>query len=756
MQKETQDNIYEFYRILEDYVPKSVVTRKNNKKSWEYGYNEEFDMVVISKDGTIGEIYEIEGLVVAIPATPRKVDGSSKKKQDQFWERKELPAPLKKIRSRAKWSSMDDSFKKRWVGYIDEEFRRRSDGYWFMNNGKATYLPGSQYMYLQWSPIDVGYPDFREANRILYIYWEAAIADPRSYGIVYGKIRRSGFSFMGASELTNRGTLLKKSLLGVLSKTGKDAKNFFKRVVRIDSDYPFFFQPIRDGSTNPETAIKYQVPAAKITRKNMNDVFDEEGISEGLDTVIDWRNTADNSYDSEKLKFLVHDESGKWEKPVDITQNWRVIKTCLRVGRKIVGKCMMGSTVNAQKKGGAGFKKIFEESDPRTRNKNGQTKSGLYKIFIPTEWNMEGFIDKYGMPVFRTPENPIEGIDGEMIDMGAIDFWEGEAEFLADNPVDLNEFYRQYPRNPAHMFRDDAKESVFDLTRIYSQIDHNLGSMASKGVSRYRLEWVDNKPFTKVVAVPDPRGRFYTNWIPPKRLQNNVKRGPYGQFSPGNSHIGAFGCDSYDISGVVGGGGSKGALHGLTGEHIDDGPTNEFFLEYIAKPASAEIFYMDVAKALWFWGMPVLAENNKPRLLYFLKNNGMRQFSLNRPDKPKNRLSKAEKELGGIPSASADGINNHATGIETYILKHVGIDPTGKYRPEGECGFMPFDRTLLDWANYDINNRTLFDATVSSGFAIMAVNRASYGVKKEKRDIMIKFGSYDNRGTKSRLNSYED
>jgi hypothetical protein len=38
-------------------------------------------------------------------------------------------------------------------------------GYWFMNNGKPTYITGSHYMYLQWTSIDVGYPDFREANR---------------------------------------------------------------------------------------------------------------------------------------------------------------------------------------------------------------------------------------------------------------------------------------------------------------------------------------------------------------------------------------------------------------------------------------------------------------------------------------------------------------------------------------------------------------------------------------------------------------
>ena len=70
--------------------------------------------------------------------------------------------------------------------------------------------------------------------------------------------------------------------------------------------------------------------------------------------------------------------------------------------------------------------------------------------------------------------------------------------------------------------------------------------------------------------------------------------------------LGAFGCDSYDISGVVGGGGSNGALHGKTMFNMDDAPSNEFFLEYVARPQTAEIFFEDVLKACVFYGMPIL------------------------------------------------------------------------------------------------------------------------------------------------------
>ena len=64
--------------------------------------------------------------------------------------------------------------------------------------------------------------------------------------------------------------------------------------------------------------------------------------------------------------------------------------------------------------------------------------------------------------------------------------------------------------------------------------------------------------------------------------------------------MGAFGCDSYDISGVVGGGGSNGALHGLTKFSMEDAPPNHFFLEYIARPSTAEMFFEDVLMAWYF------------------------------------------------------------------------------------------------------------------------------------------------------------
>jgi hypothetical protein len=729
------------YKIIEP-IKRTTIHRLNKKKYWEYGYNKEHDIVVISKTGKIGDVYEIQNLKIALPLAE---DVYSK---DNKWVPIDYPRELKNIKTIFDWQTYPEEFKNKWYGYIDKEFNRREKGYWFRNKGVDTYITGSHYNYLQWSKIDVGQPDFREANRLFFIFWEACKADQRCYGICYLKNRRSGFSFMSSSETVNQATITSDARFGILSKTGSDAKKMFTdKVVPISIHYPFFFKPIQDGMDRPKTELAYRVPASKLTRKSItNTAASNANALEGLDTTIDWKNTGDNSYDGEKLKLLVHDESGKWERPDNILNNWRVTKTTLRLGSRIIGKCMMGSTSNALDKGGDNFKKLYNDSDVTKRNRNGQTRSGLYSLFIPMEWNYEGFIDSFGLPVFNTPRDGVEGPQGDKIDVGVIEHWENEADGLRDDPDALNEYYRQFPRTEEHAFRDETKNSIFNLQKIYEQIDYNDGTMTSGAVTKGNFQWENGIKDSRVIFTPDLRGRFNISWVPSINLQNHVIL-KNGRKHPGNEHIGAFGCDSYDISGTTDGRGSKGALHGLTKFSMEDAPVNSFFLEYIARPQTAEMFFEDVLMALVFYGMPILAENNKPRLLYYLKRRGYRGYSMNRPDKLTNKLSTAEKEIGGIPNSSEDMKQIHAAAIESYIDKFVGLQENGDY------GNIYFNATLNDWSKFNINNRTKHDAAISSGLAIMACNRHLYQPKQLKQTKVLDFGfkKYNNKGSISKI-----
>ena len=729
------------YKVLKNYVDSKTLNHKNKHKKWEYGYNEEYDIVVISKTGQIGEVYEIQNLKIALPKENEVV-----KFENNKWSYSEYPKELKKIKSVFDWEEYPLDFKEKWYDYIDKEFIRREEGFWFINKDVPTYITGTHYMYLQWSKIDVGKPDFRESNRLFYLFWEACKADARSYGMCYLKNRRSGFSFMSSAESVNLATISTDSRFGILSKSGPDAKKMFTdKVVPISVNYPFFFKPIQDGMDRPKTELAYRVPASKFTRRKLDANTKVQEIT-GLDTTIDWKNTGDNSYDGEKLKLLVHDESGKWERPNNILNNWRVTKTTLRLGSKVIGKCMMGSTSNALDKGGDNFKKLYSASDVTKRNANGQTSSGLYSLFIPMEWNYEGYIDSYGVPVFDTPKKAVKDPHGSDIKLGVIEYWQNEVNGLKEDQDGLNEFYRQFPRTEEHAFRDEAKSSLFNLTKIYQQVDWNADLKNSGIITQGNFQWVNGVKDTKVIFMPSKQGRFFVSWIPSVEMQNSVIS-KNGLKWPGNDYMGAFGCDSYDISGTVDRRGSNGALHGLTKFNMDNVPSNHFFLEYISRPQTAEIFFEDVLMACVFYGMPILAENNKPRLLYYFKRRGYRGYSINRPDKKYSKLSTTEREIGGIPNSSEDIKQAHAAAIESYIEHHVGLKDDGSY------GDVYFQRTLEDWAKFNINNRTSHDASISSGLAIMACNKNKYKPNPtfKRPSYNLGFKRYNNKGTLSKI-----
>ena len=51
------------YKILPDYIKPKILKRMNRYNKWEYGYNDDHDMIVISKTGTNWRgIYEIQNL----------------------------------------------------------------------------------------------------------------------------------------------------------------------------------------------------------------------------------------------------------------------------------------------------------------------------------------------------------------------------------------------------------------------------------------------------------------------------------------------------------------------------------------------------------------------------------------------------------------------------------------------------------------------------------------------------------------------
>ena len=691
------------------------------------------DLIGICPNGTQGESIQLGGLVILLPAMPpkEKIQGHGSPNDMQLWQRVSMPKELSRIKSMDEWAEMPREFRQKFSPYIEEEFRRRREGFWFYNDGVPTYITGRHYMMLQWTRMDIGYPDYLEFQRNIFLHLAACEADPRCIGQLYTKCRRSGYTNICSAVLLDEATQVKDKLLGIQSKTGKDAQEniFMKKVVQMFRHYPFFFKPIQDGTTNPRMELAFREPSKRITKNNKT-----TQTGEALNTVINWKNTTNNAYDGEKLHLLYLDEAGKWEKPTDIRDAWRIQRTCLIVGRRIVGKAMVGSTVNPMDKGGKEYKDLWRDSDPDQRNKNGRTRSGLYRLFIPAYDSLEGFFDIHGRAVHSDPEEVVPGIDGEDIVFGARTYLKNERENLKNDASELNEVVRQFPFTEDEAFRDSIDGSLFNVGHIYEQIQYN-DELFPNPVVRGNFVWKGGVQDTEVVFKPDANGRFRIAWMPPVELRNKKKFDRNKRVAP-NADIGVGGVDSYDLDSTVDGRGSKGALHLYNKFHMEH-PANMFVVEYASRPPLAKIFYEDCLMAAVFYGYPILIENNKYGIARHFESRGYDGYLMNRPQHLMSTSAKVSVKTKGIPSNSQDVIQAHAHAIEAYIHNHVGIN-----RETGDYGNMYFNRTLEDWIGFKINDRTKFDLTISSGLCLLAAQKVKPKKKQSSFDERRFFRRY--------------
>jgi hypothetical protein len=695
--------------------------------------NHDEDVISICPNGTKGEVVSVGDLHIALPAQPakKKIEGYGKPNDMQLWQRQPMPEELSRVKSMDEWAETPREFREKFRPYIEEEFRRRREGFWFYNDGTPTYITGRHYMMLQWTRMDIGYPDYLEFQKNIFVHLAACEADSRCIGQLYTKCRRSGYTNICSSVLLDEATQVKDKLLGIQSKTGKDAQEniFMKKVVYMFRHYPFFFKPIQDGTTNPRMELAFREPSKRITKNNKT-----TQTGEALNTVINWKNTTNNAYDGEKLHLLYLDEAGKWEKPTDIRDAWRIQRTCLIVGRRIVGKAMVGSTVNPMDKGGKEYKDLWRDSNPEERNKNGRTRSGLYRLFIPAYDSLEGFFDRHGRAIHSDPEDVVSGIDGEDIVFGAKTYLKNERENLKNDASELNEVVRQFPFTEDEAFRDSIDGSLFNVGHIYEQVQYN-DELFPNPVVVGNFVWKDGVQDTEVVFKPDASGRFRIAWMPPVELRNKKKFDRNKRIAP-NAELGVGGVDSYDLDATVDGRGSKGALHLYNKFHMEH-PANMFVVEYASRPPLAKIFYEDCLMAAVFYGYPILIENNKYGIARHFESRGYDGYLMDRPRHLMSANAKVNVKTKGIPSNSQDVIQAHAHAIEDYIHNHVGIN-----RETGEYGKMYFNRTLEDWIGFKINDRTKFDLTISSGLCLLAAHKVRSKIKKSRFDEKRFFRRY--------------
>jgi hypothetical protein len=736
--------------ITSDVIDRATITRKNKVQGWKYGYDPELDLIVVSKDGTLGEIYYVNGLRIGLPAVPEdktKIINHDLPKYEQKWKREQLPEGL----------TADTEHDPRFADFIISQFTKRHEGVWIYIKGKPLYITGSYWYTLQNVPLDEGYGSFRVIQNDLMLYWEACKADRRCYGIIYVKNRRFGWTSLTNGEILCEGTQTENALCGMISKTGEDAKSMFSKLVRGFKKLPSYFMPIWDGSSAPKKVLNLTEPSKRSAAGGRAVRTDQEG----LNTEIKYYATVLNAMDGEKVFRSAIDEGGKWPKDVPFDKYWPIVKTSHRIGARIVGKAMIGSTMNAKSEGGAEFKVVYDQSDPLERNDNGQTGSGLYKLFIDAAYCIEGFFDEYGYSIVEDPTEPVRNEFGDMQTIGAITFLDNESKALkAMDEATYYENLRQFPRTEEHAFRDKASDCDFDLPKLIDQIEYNENELDPSLIQRGNFSWKDGLQDTEVEWIPNPNGRFYLTWQGLPEYRNKwdwVMEHGIRAKKPRAGHLGSLASDPYNRSTTVDGRGSMGSIHGQTkGVMMEGVPSDFFFLEYIDRPKTVELFFEDVIMAMVYFSMPVLLELSNEKFLTVLRDRGYRWFCMNRPDKTWNDLSPTEKEFGGAPAQGQKIGEAQFYAVEAFINNHVGTetrtDENKRYRNFGEIGKkMYFNRTLYQWKDVDTTKRTKFDAYISSSLVLIANQRRTVVQQTMETELFsLPISMFDNSGNRSK------
>ena len=731
----------------ERYAKGEFFPKENYHKKW---YEEDRDAVIIDPKGTKGEMITLDELNIILPKPPKdkkKILFSEYPKKDQYWRRVEPPKNIT--------PDNIDSFH----DYIMEEFRRRREGVWFMNNGTPVYLTGNNYFALQWCQMfdNKGYMNFRYAQLHMFYHLEACIVDKRCFGQIFLKSRRTGFTYSVLAILMNMATSTANGKYGMTSKSGNDVEEVWEKYSYMFQSLPFYFRPVVKGKVDSPKELYFGKPSDNTKETKKSRKID---IEDYLNTVVDHRPTLNGSYDSVKLDGYLGDEAYKWERPQDYIVHIGMIRPTMVPNGRVVGKAFIGSTMGAMKKGGQQGVDLIKGSfikdrDPITK----MTPTGLYIHFLPAQKNMEEYTDIYGKCWETTPPEGTLNVLGDPIKEGSLDRLKAtEAQLERQGDKFLNEQYRTYPRTMEHAMRDESNECVFNMTKLYEQIEYNKETPEESRYMIGNFDWKDGVD-GDVIFNQRRDGRFKVSWLPSlldntQDFANNVKE-IRGKFYPMNQNFVRFGCDPFSLKSTHGKG-SKGGLHGKTVTIPDAGPNNKFVIEYISRPSDERIFFEDVIKCIRYYGSPILVESNRIDLLRHMRNRGYRPFAMDRLDRPKEKLNDNEKEYGGQLMSSKDILDSHMNAIGAWVENYVGVyrDEIRKVREIGEMGDMPFNETLKDWLAFDPDNRTEYDATISSGLAIMACSTEKYRGKKQERkktNINQFFRQYKNTGNISSL-----
>lgn len=727
-----------------------------------------------------------EGYQCWLPPIPPKeqILFHNLRKEEQYWRREPLPdyyaeRSLEEDSIREKEFELVMNGMKKAVTHFDpvlERYRRiqwnrRWYGLWFMNYGEPTYLTNHHWWYLQVCKFDHkwndGYPAYYEFSRDNFYIRSWCEENPKSLGYMFIGPRGTGKSGEEIACITNNATRFHNHRVGIQTKHFEDDSKKIMiqgKVVPLFNALPKFFKPEFAHGTNPQETLIFQRPSTKGKESKLR----EFGPDFDLNSTIFAAMPGVKALDGETMGEVYESEIGKTDakQVADVYERHDTNVKCVLRNHRKVGLLRKESTVEEMDKGGDQCFKLWKDSDPQQLDRNGWTISKIHRHLVSaldTDTSLEDYIDHMNKN-WGAPCNKYGKVNREIANIKI----QNDLDAVKHDLKKMSSRMRKSPRNASEAFIKDQSKSIFNVFALTQRLEE-IRNMPKPPYIRGNLYWLKDEGGPVGFKQDEHAGRFYWAWFPDEfsgnpepgkwKILNNVrKEAGWDRMGnrrvmtyPKNDHLFAIGTDPIKFSKTKDPRASKASGHGFRKYNInvDNGrpkakwQSHNYIFEYIERPQDPETYFNDMGMACHFLGCSILPESNIKSLVQHFVQKGWEKFLMNAGDFPDLMIAGNQDDPGF--STTAEVIDQYTRRIITFINEHIQR--------------MPFDRTIESWLNFDPSDTRVSDATVSSGFTLVALENKPREQETVEEDINDWFDVYDNSGTIGRtvdINEFRD
>lgn len=398
---------------------------------YEYLYAKADTHVVLNEDDSV-----LDSIRIRLPKCPplHTIRGYGLPPSEQKWKREEMPPKLAALNKKRYadveqyWQEIEQNYQyyKDELPFIERQWKLRLEGLWIFINGKPTYMPPWHWWYLQEFQMDSetgDYAEYRSRDRIFFYACHYAASTTKAWfkykihtdkgihyssspsthqeavqkgwqienkgylvdmgirtiiGLNYPKLRREGATTKTQAIQLEIITRMKDAKAGIQSMTETHAQTVYDQyMLKGWRGLSFYFIPINEGLTNPQTHLRMQP-------KGKTKIDNDENTLMPLYSSVTPKSSSAKAFDTWKLKFYHADEVGKCfgiGTPILMADNSVKMVEDIKKGDKVMGESGQPKTVSSTT---VGYGKMYA-----VKAKTGEVWCCNYEHILSLKWCRE-------------------------------------------------------------------------------------------------------------------------------------------------------------------------------------------------------------------------------------------------------------------------------------------------------------------------------------------------------------------------------